>query len=195
MFWKSNGQCYNAVVYVSYLLLVWVFFLEKINLPSWSYCSEAHLAIYNKPVSMSVCLCIQVLAGVEGPSQAYLLLSQVTALYHAWYQLMKFHVKKWGKVFSLVIFMQSLPQSRFSWSLWPCFLIPKHISVWLLPIAVPTLSLHSSFLPSYNSSLVYLQRVITSLSMSFAAEPASYNIRSLWGGTNSPKHSHLTPGT
>lgn len=102
------------------------------------------------------------------------------------------HLKNEERISSLVIFMQYLPQGHFfPWSLWPFFLISKHISGWLLPIAVPALFLHSSFLLSYTCSLVYLQRVITSLSMSFDTEPASENISSLWGGKNSPRHSRL----
>lgn len=89
------------------------FFFEKLNLPLWSYSSEAHLAIYNKPVSMSVCLRMQALAGVEGPSQARPLLSRVTALCRAWYQLMKFHIKNKKRVSSSVIFMLNLPQGHF----------------------------------------------------------------------------------
>lgn len=88
--------------------------------------------------------------------------------------------------------MQYLPHIHFfPWSLWLFFLLSKQISGWLLPIAVLKLFLHSSFLLSYTFSSVYLQRVITSLSMSSDAEPASENIRSLWGGKNSPRHSCL----
>lgn len=74
------------------------------------------------------------------------------------------------------------------------FLVRKHTSGSLLPIVVPTLSLHSSFLPSYTSFLVYLQRVTASLSTSFASEPASENIRSLWGGKTHPDIHIWPPG-
>lgn len=81
------------------------------------------LLYIKKPCIYVCCLCVWVLAGVEGPSHACPLLSQVTALYNASYQLMKLHVKNEERFFSLVILMQNLPQNHISssWSLWLFF--------------------------------------------------------------------------
>lgn len=99
MFWKSNSQCYKTVAYVGDSQLLIFFSSRKyIYLCKGNCLLPNHTFLYT--TNLYLHLSTYISSGrSRGTFPGCPLLSQVTALYHAWHQLTKFHVKNEERVF------------------------------------------------------------------------------------------------